>query len=252
MMKHFLKEFWLGITTYPQAIDFIKKHKLNTYLVLPAIFSALIFTILALVSYLYIGELTAYLDRLLHRTSLEGFWYRIAQWIVNTLVWLFVGFAYLKLYRYLILILLSPFLGLIASKVQDILHQQEVPFDLGQLLKDVLRGILISLRNLVWELLFTSILMFLSLVVPFLSPFTVVMILLVESYYVGFSMIDYRNEYKKIPFRQSILIVRSHRGFAIANGLAFNFLVLIPIIGVLFAPMLSAVAAGIGIHKIEH
>ncbi len=251
-MKHFFKEFWWGIITYGKAIDFIKKHKLNNYFVLPATLSALIFIVLALVSYLYVGELTAYLDRLLHKTSLEGFWYRIAQWIVNILIWLFVGLVYLKLYRYLILILLSPFLGLIAGKVQDILHQREVPFALGQLLKDVIRGILISLRNLVWELLFTSILMFLSLVVPFASPFTLVLILLIESYYVGFSMIDYRNEYKKIPFRQSILIVRKHRGFAIANGLVFSFLVLIPVVGVLFAPPLSAVAAGIGIHEIEH
>lgn len=251
-MRRFFKEFWLGISTYSSAIDFIKKHKLTTYLLLPAIFSVLIFIGLALVAYIYIGELTAYLDRLLNRTSLEGFWYKIAQWIVNTLIWIFAGLAYLKLYRYLMLILLSPFLGMIASKVQEILHQQESPFDLHQLLKDVLRGVLISLRNLVWELLFTSILMFLSIVMPLLSPLTVVLILLIESYYVGFSMIDYRNEYKKMPFRQSILIVRKHRGFAIANGLIFNLLILIPVVGVFFAPALSAVAAGIGIEEIEH
>lgn len=251
-MRQFFKEFWLGISTYSSAIDFIRKHKLRTYFLLPAIFSVLIFIGLAFVAYSYVEELMTYLDRLLNKTSLEGFWYKIAQWIVNALVWLFAGLAYLKLYRYLVLILLSPFLGLIASKVQDILYQQEAPFDLPQLFKDVLRGVLISLRNLVWELLFTSILMFLSFVVPFLSPFTIVLILLIESYYVGFSMIDYRNEYQKIPFRQSILIVRKHRGFAIANGLVFNLLVLIPIIGVLFAPPLSAIAAGIGIEKIEH
>ncbi|GAB4110975.1 MAG: hypothetical protein OHK0057_11690 [Thermoflexibacter sp.] len=251
-MRQFFKEFWLGIATYSSAIDFIKKHKLRIYFLFPAIFSVLIFIGLAFMAYFYIEELMTYLDRLLNKTSLEGFWYKIAQWTVNTLVWLFAGLAYLKLYRYLVLILLSPFLGLVANKVQDILHQQEAPFDLHQLLKDVLRGVLISLRNLVWELLFTSMLMFLSLAVPFLSPFTVVLILLIESYYIGFSMIDYRNEYKKIPFRQSILIVRKHRGFAIANGLVFNLLILIPVVGVLFAPSLSAVAAGIGIEKIEH
>lgn len=247
----FLNEFILGISSYSKAIHFSKQHKLGSYYFYPAVFSVLIFCGLGIISYLYIGELTSYLDKLLNKTPMEGIWYKIAQWIVNILIWVFALLVYLKVYRYLVLIFLSPFLGLIAGKVQDIIHQQNPPFDMQQLLKDTMRGIFLSLRNLVWELLFTSILMFLSIIIPIIAPVTFIIIVMIESYYMGFSMIDYHNEYKKLSAGESIRFVKKHRAFAISNGLVFSLLLIIPIVGVLIAPILSVIAAGMGRQDIE-
>jgi CysZ protein len=247
----FFNEFILGFSSYMKAMDFSKAHKLGNYYFYPALFSALIFCGLGVISYLYIGELTSYLDKLLNKTPIDGIWYKIAQWIVNILVWAFAFLVYLKVYRYLVLIILSPFLGMVAGKVQDILHQHSTAFDIAQLFKDIARGIMLSLRNLVWELLFTAILMLLSIVFPLIAPVTVVLIVVFESYYVGFSMIDYHHEYKKLSASESIRLVKKHRAFAIGNGLIFNLLLFIPVIGVLVAPTLSAIAAGIGMYEIE-
>jgi CysZ protein len=63
-------------------------------------------------------------------------------------------------------------------------------------------------------------------------------------------MIDYRNEFRRLSAGESNRIIKQHRGLAIGNGLAFNLLLLIPVLGVLLAPPLGAVAAGIAANQV--
>jgi CysZ protein len=112
-----------------------------------------------------------------------------------------------------------------------------------------MRGLGITLKNLIKELAFTLPLYLLALI-PLITPFSTLAILLIESYFVGFSMIDYRNEFRRLSAGESNRIIKQHRGLAIGNGLAFNLLLLIPVLGVLLAPPLGAVAAGIAANQV--
>jgi CysZ protein len=65
---------------------------------------------------------------------------------------------------------------------------------------------------------------------------------LVQSYYAGFGNMDYTLE-RHFKYRESINFVKSHRGYAIGNGIVFNAVLLIPIIGIILVLPVSVTAA---------
>jgi CysZ protein len=244
-----LKEIGLGFSTYYQALAFIQTNRLWKYIVIPAIINLLIFLSASIFVWQSTDFLSGWLIDVTGVDSVAGNTGNILEWILAALVTVISFFIYFKLYRYTILLLSAPALALLAEKTQEILTGISHPFHAGQLLKDIMRGLGITLKNLVKELAFTIPLYLLALF-PIITPFASLLILLIESYFVGFSMIDYRNEYRRLSARESDRIIKRHRGLAIGNGLAFNLLLLVPILGVLFAPPLGAVAAGLAANQV--
>ena len=121
-----------------------------------------------------------------------------------------------------------------------------IKFSISQMLKDLLRGIRIALRNIIREIFYTLLLLLLGLI-PFFSPFAPFLILAVQSFYAGFGNIDYTLE-RHLNVRNSIRLVRANKGLALGNGLVFMGLLAIGI-GFLIAPPLAAVAATIETTK---
>jgi CysZ protein len=244
-----LKEIGLGLSTYLQALTFIRSNRLWKYIIIPALINLLIFIGASVFVWQYTGMLSNWLVDLTGADSISGTTGNVLEWIIVALVKIISFFLYFKLYRYTILLLSAPALALLAEKTQEILTGTSHPFHAGQLLRDILRGVGITLKNLVKELAFTLPLYLLALI-PIITPFATLAILLIESYFVGFSMIDYRNEFKRLSARESNLMIKRHRGLAVGNGLAFNILLLIPVLGVLLAPPLGAVAAGLAANQV--
>ena len=151
------------------------------------------------------------------------------------------------------LILLSPVLSIVAAKVQEILHPERPneDFHFPQFLQDLKRGLIINLTNLTIELGITIPLILIGLFVSFLSPFTTILIILVESYFLGFGMIDLRNEFMKLGVKESRAVVKKHRPFAVGVGITMYFLIWIPVLGILFAPIWACISAGLGIYELE-
>ena len=87
--------------------------------------------------------------------------------------------------------------------------------------------------------------------ISWILPLTPIAILLLESYFVGFSMADYRNEYLGINSADSKKLINSYPGLVIGNGLIFNILILFPLLGVLFTPALALIASGLSINYLE-
>ncbi|MFY7788667.1 MAG: EI24 domain-containing protein, partial [Thermoflexibacteraceae bacterium] len=171
--------------------------------------------------------------------------------LLSTVIFVIALLLCFKIYRYVILMLLSPALALLSERVQQIWHDTpEKPFDMTQLIADVLRGIQISIRNLVIELFLTITLTLIGLILSPLSPIIALLIFVIESYFVGFAMIDYRNEFLRLTARQSREIIWQHKSFSVGIGMTFNILLWIPVVGVLVAPLLAVTAAGIGINKL--
>jgi CysZ protein len=67
--------------------------------------------------------------------------------------------------------------------------------------------------------------------------------LLVECYYLGFSMLDYSSERNKMSAAQSIEFIGIHKGLAIGNGIVFYMMHFIPFIGWVLAPGYAVIAA---------
>ncbi len=248
----FLKEFFFAFSCYPKAWAFSSKHHLWRFYAIPALINCLIFLVIGFFAYHYSTQLIDFFQNQFGLEESAVWWKKGLNWLMIGIIRLLTFLLYLKLYRFLMLLLLSPALSMLTEKVQIILQEIPAPpFDFSQLLKDIRRGMTISLKNLLLELGLTLPLMLLGLFLSFLSPFTTVAIILIESYFVGFSMLDYRNEFNRLSVLESQVLIRQHKGFVVGNGLFFNFLLWIPIIGVLFAPVLAVVSANLGIEELE-
>jgi CysZ protein len=248
-----MEQIIFAFKAYQRAILFSRANHLGAYYFFPALVSLVIFCVLSYFFYLFGAYLIDYVMSFLPQQTETSFWQNALQIILTGLVYLLLFLFYLKTYRYVVLILLSPALALLAEKVQEIdQNHPPKPFNLSQFMLDILRGIKISFRNLVVELLLTFILFGLGLLIGVISPFTTLAIIVIESYFLGFSMIDYRNEYHRISADESQKMIWKYKKFATSIGLVCNLLLFIPILGVLFAPLLAVVAAGLGINELEN
>ncbi len=165
---------------------------------------------------------------------------------VNDIVWhlLFtmvefsIALVLMKFAKYLVVILLSPLLAQLSMKCEKIITGNEYPFDGKQLWQDVIRGVRIVTRNIMWEYFFFSIIYLIAALgwkEMRMSPIFYLSFA-IGFYYYGFSFIDYVNERRKLTVDQSILFMRKNRGLAVAIGLGYSFLLLMPVdISKLFA-----------------
>ncbi|MFT5917612.1 MAG: CysZ protein [Bacteroidia bacterium] len=247
---NFISKFTLGISSYGKAISFVKTHRLWKFLIIPAIINLLLISGVGWLAIGSVGDLQDLISNKLGVGESDSWWSKAADISLQVVIYVLTAVVFVKSYKFLMLLLLSPALALLAEKTQNILCKNENSFEMKQFIKDVLRGIGIVIRNLAIELSLLVLLFFLSFI-PIFAPFTSILIILVECYFIGFSMIDYRNEYLKLSASDSRKIIKKHRFFAIGNGLGMYLMLLVPLFGVLFAPQLAVVAGGLGIYKLE-
>ena len=125
---------------------------------------------------------------------------------------------------------------------------KEFPFSFAQLIKDMGRGIKLALRNALWQTVYTISILILSFI-PFFGWFTPLFALLIECYYLGFSMLDYSCERNKLSTSQSVAFISRHKGLAIGNGIVFYLMHLVVIVGWILAPSYAVIAATISMYK---
>jgi CysZ protein len=140
----------------------------------------------------------------------------------------------------------------VSGKIQTILQvKRKTQVSSGQYLVDCSRGMGIAFKHFFIDVLITLALVLIALLITWILPFLPFLILVVESYFFGYSMLDYRNEFIGLSPQESKQLINNYPGLVIGNGLFFNFFLLIPFIGVLFAPMLALIAAGKSINFME-
>ncbi|MFY8004629.1 MAG: EI24 domain-containing protein, partial [Chitinophagaceae bacterium] len=136
-------------------------------------------------------------------------------------------------------------------KTEAIIEGKEYPFSFVQLSKDILRGIRIALRNGLWQTVYSTFILFAS-IIPVVGWFSPIVGLLTECYYYGFSMLDYSMERNKKTTTESIYFIGRHKGLAIGNGMVFYLFHLIPIVGWMLAPAYAVIAATLSIIDIKN
>lgn len=163
------------------------------------------------------------------------------------MVRLILIFFYFSLFKYLFLIVGSPLFAYLSEKTEAILDGKDFPFSFIQLLKDIVRGIKLALRNTLWQTVYTISILILSFI-PVVGWITPIIALLIECYYYGFSMLDYSCERHKLSPPQSVAFVGNHKGLAIGNGIIFYAMHLIPVLGWVLAPAYAVVASTLSLH----
>lgn len=234
-----LKGIIAGFGSYFSVLSFINKHRLYSYFLISGIISLCLGGLIFTTSYLLSDDLGAILFKLYPFERWSDYVLKILNFTAGGMV----AVLGLVLYKYLLLICVSPFMGPLSAKVEQILtgKSTEIKFSLKQTSYEIIRGARIALRNVLRELGLTILLLILGLI-PIFTVFVTPFIFLIQSYYAGFGNLDYYLE-RRANIKQSVVYVKNHRGMAIGNGAGFLLLLLIPIIGLFLAPVMSTIAA---------
>lgn len=170
---------------------------------------------------------------------------------MGIVVGILIFLIFTKISKYIILILLSPIFSLLSERTEEIVNNKQYPFHIGQFLKDILRGSVIAIRNLILEMLIIAIL---GIVGIFSGPLAIIItpiIWVIGAYFYGFSMIDYVCERRKLSISEGIRLIRKRRFLAIGNGGMYSLIEMIPLVGIIVAPINAVVGAYTGLIEIE-
>lgn len=249
-----LKEIVISIQAYFKAHEFIQKHKLWRWIIIPGILYAMLF---AISMYFFSQSATAAIEYFSTETGLQGWINRLHDsWIGflftmgGVILWLILMLLYFSLFKYIWLIIGSPVFSYLSERTASIIEGKTFDFQLKQYISDVIRGIKVAVRNTVWQLVYLISIILLSLF-PLIGWISPIIAVLLECYYYGFSMLDYTCERRKMNMEKSIDFVSQHKGLAVGNGIVFYCFHVIPIIGWVLAPAYAVIAATISMHRIE-
>ncbi len=147
------------------------------------------------------------------------------------------------MYKYIIMAITSPIMSFVSEKVEfKLTGSKSDGFSFSRMVKELIRGIRIAIQNFYKEILFIIAIFFIGLILPFLAPFLAVLAFLIQSYFAGYSSLDYFME-RRFNVGISNLTVRQHKWGVMGIGAAFVLIILVPVIGWIFGPILATIAA---------
>ncbi|MCK4662147.1 MAG: EI24 domain-containing protein [Bacteroidales bacterium] len=256
----FSKQVKLGFKTYGKAFHFLFKKKLWWFFIFPLIFNILLFYIGSVFIDTLIENVKTYIYGIFDFGDADFFLSGFLKSFISGFLWLVFHFLFIFIFAYfggyIVLIFLSPVFAFLSEKTEKINTGNNYPFNLKQFIKDIIRGIIIALRNLFIEIGIT-IGLFIVCLIPvigwLIGIFSPLIIFFISSYFYGFSYLDYSLERKKYNVKQSVKIMRKYKWLNITNGAIFAVLLIIPYIGTLlasFVAIVSVVAASLSIDEI--
>jgi CysZ protein len=247
-----LKEIIIAIQAYFDAHKFIKKHNLWRWIIIPGIIYCILFFV---GMYFFAHTANVFLEwfkGLIGGTlnKITGGFLGFIITMGSFLLWVMMMLFYFSLFKYFFLVLASPIFAYLSEKTEAIIEGKDFPFNLSQLMKDIVRGIKIAFRNGLWQTVYALAIIIVSLI-PVLGWFTPILAILIECYYYGFSMLDYSMERHKKSPSESIYYIGNHKGLAVGNGMVFYIMHLLPFVGWVFAPAYAVIAATLSMYPLK-
>ncbi len=247
-----LKDIIVAIQSYYLAHQFIVKHRLWKWILIPGIIYALLFCAGIYLFWISSGNAIDYLFSItgLKRWmyTMEESWLKFLFIFGQVILQLVLILFYFSLFKFLFLIIGSPLFAYLSEKTDSIMEGREFPFNLTQFMKDIGRGIKLAIRNALWQTVYIVSILILSFI-PLFGWFTPLFALLIECYYLGFSMLDYSCERNKLSTSQSVAFISEHKGLAVGNGIVFYIMHMVVLVGWILAPSYAVIAATISMHK---
>ncbi len=176
--------------------------------------------------------------------------------IITALIYVlfFISFAYLG--GYIIIMLLSPLFSIISEKTEKFVSGQDIdyPFEFKQFIRDILRGLGIAIRNVLFETGIMILVFIAGLIFSLISWVGVLFMFFVSSYFYGFSYMDYSNERYRRNIKESVAFMRKYKWVAVVNGSLFALVLFIPYVGVAlsaFVAVVSVIAGTVSMLEIK-
>ncbi|TAF32781.1 MAG: hypothetical protein EAZ57_07575 [Cytophagales bacterium] len=230
---------------YAKAISFTTKHRLWGSFVVPVLLNLLLFvSLLAFVGFAAYKWSPIFGDYIAQRLDISVFWIRLVSALAGMVIML-------MLYKNIMLIMLAPTFGTLAEKVLKARQPEyfEAEFSIRTTWHNLKRGFSMTLRYTPLELLLSFLLFMIGLFWPFISPITTLMVLLVQSYFLGLGFFDYTLEVKGVSGVAVRQWAWQQKYAQLGIGSGFILLCLLPFIGFILAPCLAVVASSLALEE---
>jgi hypothetical protein len=152
--------------------------------------------------------------------------------------------------KYIMLILLEIVIFHMCRRTFQILSGKNSDSSLKAFIRAQIRMLKVALRCYILETVIVAIINTSTGIFGFLEPMAFIAVILVQAYFVGFTVIDNYYEQFGLTIKESTAQSRQFLGVTLAAGLTLQLLFLIPILGTLVAPVLAAVAVTIVLYEI--
>ncbi|QTA80433.1 Uncharacterized protein dnl_27370 [Desulfonema limicola] len=247
----FIQELIKGLGSYFKAHQVIFKYKLWPYMIIPGIMSLCYIFTLIILGNIWFSHISDYINMNWIPGFLQG---EVMQTITTFLLWVLLFLTGYISYQPFILILFSPVLGYLSEITENHIYKQESPpFNFKNLLKDILRSLIINIRNIIKMIFFIAaawIFIIIPIIGTIISSF---LILMIQSFYNGFSLTDYTLERKRFTVKESIAFIKNNRAMTTGIGLGFMLMMFVPVFGWAAAPAYGTVASTIAaLEKINN
>ena len=235
-----IRDMIASFKAYWEAWTIIVDKKLWLYLFFPGLISLFYGLIVGFSAWYWSDNLKDLVFTVLPSDSDSRIWNKISSGIVG------VGIATtgVVLYKYVILMILSPILSGLSRRVEEAVVGYSISYRKETdetVIKDYARSVQFGLRNWIKEFFFTVAVLLLGLI-PLMGYIAAPFIFIIQAMYVGFSTLDFTLG-RYFSINGSIDFIRKNLGFSLGNGIAFMLIIMIPVVGLFFAPSLGTAAA---------
>lgn len=263
----FFSDFFKAIGNCFKAFSVLFEKGLWPYMFIPLILWVLLWVASIYGLFILAGGLSEWLSDYVSADSIpeNGHWLSWARPFLVTKISFLIGIVLKVLFwflsgtfiKYVLLMLLSPVFALLSESAEEKLSGKKFPFSFVQLIKDIFRGVGISLRNMLLEYFFMFACFLITFIFPPLVIITTPFVLFLGWYYVGFTLLDYNSERHKFKIGQSTQFIKQNRGYACGIGFVYSFFLALPflagsIIGMMFGPVLAVVGGTISFLEIQN
>ncbi|MFK7755346.1 MAG: EI24 domain-containing protein [Flavobacteriales bacterium] len=257
-----MNQLFKGILDCLKAHRFVMRNKLGWVYLIPILFSMIMVAVIFKFTDNLVNVIVEPLVELFQLGTPEAapdpFWDKImyglkiaGEYTLYGIIYLFSYYIFFKIQKYIVLIAMAPLMAYLSEKAEEILMDRTYAFNFNLFLKDVWRGILIAIRNMVLEIIVVLLIgivisglsMVLTPLAAIAAPLSAVLIFLVSSYYFGYSSFDYLNERKRLAISAGNRLIWDNKWLVTGNGMVFSVLILMPVLGLMLAPVLCPIGA---------
>ncbi|MDA0913238.1 MAG: EI24 domain-containing protein [Bacteroidetes bacterium] len=257
-----LRNFWGAFKEFFTSFPFIFQNQLGHFFLI-ALFSA---AGLWLSWYFVNTSINDWMVRIVSDgLSSIGVWEWTPSWLQSTLldivdwsVWLILIWLQIKLFKFVVLFVLSPLMSAVATKTYGKLNPSHETGN-QSLLKQVFRGMGAAILFTSLEWFFVAILFLLSFLIstfiPVLLPILVVFPIIsggISAWFYGAVLTDYSCELKGLSPTQSLRLSWKNFGRVLGLGLPFYILMSVPILSWFFGPVIGVVTCVVASMKLWH
>ncbi|MDF1813073.1 MAG: EI24 domain-containing protein [Verrucomicrobiales bacterium] len=249
LRRSFVPGLALGLGAYLRVIPTLFRYKLWPAQFVPALLSLLISVGMITAFWFTSNGLTNWIDE-----QIQIPW----EWMdetINSFSFIIslslMILCFLLVHKHIILVVLAPFLGKLAELTyRAVMNDNSTsPLTVPQ---SISRGMRINMANITKEL-FINFLFLCCNVVPGIGQVLAsVGVFLNQSRFMGFGLMDFPLEHKGLTVKESLRFVRYRTGCSTGVGAGYIVLMLIPLLGWMFAPTFGTIAGTlVAIHELE-